>query len=127
MICYGEFEPIPKGFVMVTQAYLKNRAEIPRAELMKYQGEWVAFSADGCRIVAHAATIEQLADQLDRDGGRRANGRVWIDSRPRRRLLYRGWRIIPVLTFFLSGRSVDRAYAAVPSAGAVVRYRPLFQ
>jgi hypothetical protein len=53
---------------MVTQVFLKNRAEFPRAELMKYQGEWLAFSADGCRIVAHAATIGQLEDQLDAMG-----------------------------------------------------------
>jgi hypothetical protein len=53
---------------VVTQTFLKNRAEIPHAELLRYQGEWVAFSADGCRIVAHATTIGQLADQLEAMG-----------------------------------------------------------
>jgi hypothetical protein len=31
---------------------------------MKYQGVWVAFSADGRRIVASGETVEQLETQL---------------------------------------------------------------
>ncbi len=53
---------------MISQVFQKNRAEIPRDELMKYQGEWVAFSSDGCRIVAHGLTFEELGDRLDAMG-----------------------------------------------------------
>ena len=53
---------------MVTQGFLKNRAEFPRAELTKYQGKWVAFSADGRQIVAAAEALEQLEAELARMG-----------------------------------------------------------
>jgi hypothetical protein len=49
---------------MITQEYRTNRAQFPQAELRKYQGSWVAFSADGCRIVAHGATVEELEEKL---------------------------------------------------------------
>ena len=51
---------------MITQEYRNNRAHFPHGELAKYRGEWVAFSADGCRIVASAATVTQLEEQLQR-------------------------------------------------------------
>jgi hypothetical protein len=53
---------------MITQAYRTNRARFPRAELAKYQGAWVAFSADGCRIVAQGPTIELLEEQIVAQG-----------------------------------------------------------
>jgi hypothetical protein len=34
------------------RGFCENRAQFPHAELVKYQGKWVAFSADGRRIVA---------------------------------------------------------------------------
>jgi hypothetical protein len=49
---------------MVSQEYRTNRALFPRAELAKYQGAWVAFSADGCCIVASGETVEQLEEQI---------------------------------------------------------------
>ena len=49
---------------MITQEYRNNRARFPQAELAKYHGMWVAFSADGCRIVASAETVAQLEEQL---------------------------------------------------------------
>jgi hypothetical protein len=47
-----------------TKAYRENRARFPLEELRKRDGQWVAFSADGQRIVAGAATIAELADQV---------------------------------------------------------------
>lgn len=49
---------------MFTQEFQTNRARFPRPELEKYRGQWVAFSPDGCRIVASGATLERLEDSL---------------------------------------------------------------
>jgi hypothetical protein len=49
---------------MITKEYRQNRERFPRDELAKYQGAWVAFSADGCCIVAHGETVEQLEQQV---------------------------------------------------------------
>jgi len=49
---------------MITQEYRNNRARFPRAELAKHHGAWVAFSADGCCIVASAETVAQLEEKL---------------------------------------------------------------
>jgi hypothetical protein len=49
---------------MISQEYRTNRARFPHAELAKYQGSWVAFSADGCRVVASGETVDGLEDQL---------------------------------------------------------------
>ncbi len=53
---------------MITQEYRSNRARFPKVELAKHQGMWVAFSADGCRIVAGAATVEPLEEMLAAQG-----------------------------------------------------------
>lgn len=42
------------------KTYRENRARFPVEELKKYQGEWVAFGADGNRIVASAPSIAEL-------------------------------------------------------------------
>ena len=42
---------------LITQEYRTNRAQFPRAELARYEGSWVAFSADGCRIVASGEAL----------------------------------------------------------------------
>jgi hypothetical protein len=58
---------------VITQEYRTNRGRFPQAEVAKYRGTWVAFSADGCRIVASGETAEQLEKQLaalDEDGQR---------------------------------------------------------
>lgn len=46
-----------------TKTYRENRAKFPQ-ELRNRDGQWVAFSADGQRIVASAAHITELADQV---------------------------------------------------------------
>jgi hypothetical protein len=43
--------------------YRENRARFPGAELMKYCGQWVAFSKDGLRVIASdndLATLDEL-------------------------------------------------------------------
>ena len=47
-----------------TATFRENRARFPLDELRKYDGQWVAFSADGQRIVASGATIADLAEQV---------------------------------------------------------------
>jgi hypothetical protein len=47
-----------------TRAYRENRARFPTEELQRLEGKWVAFSADGCRVVASAVTIVELASAL---------------------------------------------------------------
>ena len=45
---------------MNTQAYLRTRAELSAEELRQYNGKWVAFSADGARIVGAAEELAEL-------------------------------------------------------------------
>ncbi len=45
-------------------AFRANRSKFPVEELRKLDGQWVAFSADGQRIVASGASIAELADQI---------------------------------------------------------------
>ena len=40
--------------------FQKNRPHFSEEELEKYNGNWVAFSADGKRIVARGETLEDL-------------------------------------------------------------------
>jgi hypothetical protein len=47
-----------------TSTYRQNRAAFPLDELRKRNGSWVAFGADGKRIVADAATLSELADRV---------------------------------------------------------------
>lgn len=49
---------------MMSTEYRTNRARIPRAELERYRGSWVGFSADGRRVVASGETLERLEEQL---------------------------------------------------------------
>jgi hypothetical protein len=49
---------------MNRQQYRNNRASFPPAELARYRGQWVAFSADGRRVLAGAEALESLEDQL---------------------------------------------------------------
>jgi aryl-alcohol dehydrogenase-like predicted oxidoreductase len=44
--------------------YEANRSQIPAETLNQYAGQWVAFSRDGQRIVAGAASIAELAERL---------------------------------------------------------------
>jgi hypothetical protein len=53
---------------MITREYRVNRARFPREELARYQGQWVAFSSDGCRVVAAAESLDRLEEQLKAAG-----------------------------------------------------------
>ena len=46
------------------QTYRQNRAEISANELKRYDGQWVAFSADGAHVVASADNIAQLSERI---------------------------------------------------------------
>ena len=48
--------------------YEENRSKFPLDELAKYAGKHVAFSPDGTRIVASAATEEELETALQAAG-----------------------------------------------------------
>jgi hypothetical protein len=62
---WGNEQAREKGSpTMITREYRANRARFPWAELSKYRGGWVAFSADGCRIVAHGESLEQVEEQV---------------------------------------------------------------
>lgn len=50
--------------VAVTKNYRQNRARFPATELRRYDGQWVAFSADGRRVVASGESIGQLSEQV---------------------------------------------------------------
>ena len=47
-----------------TRVYRENRAKFPVEELRKWDGQWVAFSADGQHILAGAPTITELTDRV---------------------------------------------------------------
>jgi hypothetical protein len=53
-----------ESIAVISQEYRNNRARFPHTELAKYRGAWVAFSADGCRIVACGETVEKLEENL---------------------------------------------------------------
>ena len=48
---------------MYPREFFKNRPNFPLAELKSYQGQWVAFSLDGRRIIAGDVDLSKL-DQL---------------------------------------------------------------
>ncbi|MCI0379962.1 MAG: DUF5678 domain-containing protein [Gemmataceae bacterium] len=47
-----------------TKSYQDNRDQFSAEELRKYEGQWVAFSVDGSRVLTSAATIAEVASQL---------------------------------------------------------------
>ncbi len=49
---------------MNTQTFRGNRARFSIEELLQYDGKWVAFSADGSRIVASAETLTELDERI---------------------------------------------------------------
>jgi hypothetical protein len=50
--------------VAMTKTYRQNRARFPADDLKRYDGQWVAFSADGRRVVASAENIGQLSERV---------------------------------------------------------------
>jgi Family of unknown function (DUF5678) len=54
--------------IMDFQLYQDNRDSFPIDELRKHDGRWVAFSADGRRIVASAETLDEVERQLVASG-----------------------------------------------------------
>ncbi len=60
--------PLLEDFAVVTQEYRTNRSRFPQAEMASYQGQWVAFSSDGRRIVGRGTTVGELEGELARAG-----------------------------------------------------------
>src|SRR5438128_12647983 len=56
------------AYLETRRKFLANRAAFPVSELAKYAGQWVAWSPDGTRIAASAASPEML-DGLLRGSG----------------------------------------------------------
>jgi hypothetical protein len=48
----------------MTRTYRQNRDDFPVDELARYDGKWVAFSADARRVVASGETIVELCDRV---------------------------------------------------------------
>lgn len=44
--------------------YEANRAKFTAEELRQFEGQWVAFSRDGSRILASAETLRDLEERL---------------------------------------------------------------
>jgi hypothetical protein len=49
---------------MLTRDFRANRAAFPQAELDRYQGQWVAFNAEGNLVLAWGEDIGQVEAQL---------------------------------------------------------------
>jgi hypothetical protein len=63
--------------------YNENRNKIPIEELQKYAGQWVAFSADGTRIIAGHQDPLTLASMLDQAGYKGTDvvySQIWPDE-----------------------------------------------
>jgi hypothetical protein len=65
------------------QVYRENRARFPLAELVKYDGQWVAFSLDGHRLIASSedlATLDNLVVAAGVDPEQVAFERIELDD-----------------------------------------------
>jgi hypothetical protein len=65
------------------QVYRENRAQFPLAELMKYRGQWVAFSGDGRNVIASnddLVTLDNLIVAAGVDPEQVALERIEIDD-----------------------------------------------
>jgi len=56
------------AYLASRRKFLANRAAFPVEELAKYTGQWVAWSPDGTRVAASAASPELLDGILEANG-----------------------------------------------------------
>jgi hypothetical protein len=49
----------------IMKTYRNNRAGFSASDLKRYGGQWVAFSADGCRILASGENIAQVSERVN--------------------------------------------------------------
>jgi hypothetical protein len=59
-----------------TRFYNENRTKIPPEDLVPYAGQWVAWTPDGTRIVAHGEDMLTVAAQM-RAAGLDPSDVVW--------------------------------------------------
>jgi hypothetical protein len=50
--------------VAMMKKYRQNRARFPASDLKRYGGQWVAFSADGRRVVASGESLAQVSERV---------------------------------------------------------------
>ena len=67
-------------FVPDFSQYSTNRPKYPPEELRKYASEWVAWSLDGTRILAHGKDFDAVAAEMEA-AGLNPHHAVW-DLRP---------------------------------------------
>jgi antitoxin (DNA-binding transcriptional repressor) of toxin-antitoxin stability system len=110
--------------------YRENRARFPLAELVKYDGQWVAFSRDGRRIIASSddlATLDRLVVAAGEDPEQVALERIELEDsylggaelshpHPRRRGGDRSMKVIEKTD--ATGSLAD--YAAQVSKGPII-------
>jgi hypothetical protein len=68
-------------FVPDFSMYSWNRVKFPAEELLKYPDEWVAFSPDGTRILAHGKVFEEVRAAM-RAKGLNPSDAVWDQLPP---------------------------------------------
>ena len=51
------------------KTFIKNRGEVPPESLMKYAGQWVAWSPDGTHIAAASAKSDEEVYRLLEEAG----------------------------------------------------------
>jgi hypothetical protein len=54
-------QPEPSGYVL-------NRGKLPREELARYAGQWLAWNLDGTRILAHGSDLDTVIELLEAAG-----------------------------------------------------------
>jgi hypothetical protein len=50
------------------KVYVENRTKFLPEDLLPYANQWVAWSADGSRIVAHHPNLAEVARQVEAQG-----------------------------------------------------------
>jgi len=57
-----------EGTVMVANEFFRNGQGHSSEELTPYEGQFVAWSEDRQHILAHGATLEDLIEEIEREG-----------------------------------------------------------